>query len=198
MHNLTIRYFRVAIIVMILGSLLIQATGCSSGSGPVYFNPLMDFGAVKTVAILPFQNLSGNDKAADRVRDELMVRLLATEAIYVLPPGEVARGYSLAGVRNPSAPSIEEVKKLSNILKVDAVITGVLREYETVRAGQSSANLISLSLQMIETQTGQNVWTSSSTKGGVDIWDRLFGGGGQPMDTVTAEATRDLINKLFE
>lgn len=189
------RHFAICIVLV---SLTVLTGGCASGSGPVYVNPLMDFGAVKTVAIMPFQNLTNDDKAADRVRDDFMVRLLATEAIYVLPPGEVARGYSRAGVSNPSAPSIEEIKRLSDILKVDAIITGVLREYETVRSGQSSANLISLSIQLIETQTGQNVWTSSSTKGGIDIWDRLFGGGGEPMNTVTGEASEDLIDKLFE
>ena len=197
-RSLFIRYAWRAAIIISLGGLLTLSAGCASHSGPVHVNPNMDFGAVQTVAILPFANLTRNDHAAERVRDEFMVRLLATEAIYALPPGEVDRGLVRAGVSNRSAPSIEEVKKLANILKVDAVITGVLREYDSVRSGQSSANLISLSIQMIETQTGQNVWTSSSTKGGIDIWDRLFGGGGEPMNTVTAEASEDLIDKLFE
>jgi hypothetical protein len=50
---------------------------------------------------------------------------------------------------------------------------------------------------MLETQTGKIVWSASSTRGGVDASDRLFGGGGQPMDQVTADAVRDLLDKLY-
>ncbi len=179
-------------------SLLVLSSGCAPKAGSVYFNPNMDFGAVQTVAVLPFMNLTNDDKAADRVRDELMNQLLATEALYVLPPGEVARGVSRAGVVDPAAPSVEEIKQLGNILKVDAVITGVLREYGTVRSGNTSANVVSISLQMIETQTGVNVWSATSTKGGITAADRLFGGGGEPMNDVTYAVIAELIDKLFQ
>jgi hypothetical protein len=55
-----------------------------------------------------------------------------------------------------------------------------------------------MSLQMIEAETGRVVWTASTTKGGITFLDRLFGGGGQPMDIVTVRAVNDLINKLFK
>ena len=60
------------------------------------------------------------------------------------------------------------------------------------------ANIISVSLQMIETQTGKVVWTDSSTRGGISIWDRLFGGGGKPMNKVTEKAVNDLIYRLLK
>jgi hypothetical protein len=84
------------------------------------------------------------------------------------------------------------------MIKVQAVITGVLKEYGEVRSGATSANIISVSLQMMEAQTGKVVWSASSTKGGISIWDRLLGGGGQPMDKITQKAVDDLINKLFK
>jgi hypothetical protein len=51
---------------------------------------------------------------------------------------------------------------------------------------------------MIESQTGKVVWTASSTRGGVNIWDRLFGGGGKPMNKVTEKAVDDLIYALLK
>jgi hypothetical protein len=122
---------------------------------------------------------------------------LATGAIYVLPPGEVARGISRSEINTPMTPSPEEVVKLGGIIKVQAVLTGVVKEYGEVRSGTTSANIISLSIQMIETQTGKVVWTASSTKGGITIWDRLFGAEGKAMNIVTEKAVDDLINKLF-
>jgi hypothetical protein len=89
------------------------------------------------------------------------------------------------------------VINLGKVLNVQAVITGVLKEYGEVRSGNSSANVISLSVQMVETQTGKVVWSASSTQGGVGFGDRLLGGGGDPMNKVTEDAVGDLLNKLF-
>lgn len=124
--------------------------------------------------------------------------LLATGAIYVVPAGEVVRGISRVGIANPAAPSPEDITKLAGIIKVDAVVTGVVREYGEVRSGSSGANIISLSLQMIETQTGRIVWTASATKGGIGMSERLLGGGGEPMNKITEQAVNELIDKLFQ
>jgi len=169
----------------------------SSPTDNTYYNPNMDFGAVKTVAVMPFKNLSNDKSAAGRVRDVFITMLLSTGEMYVLPPGEVARGAIRAGITTPTSPATEEIIKLAAITKVNAVITGVIREYGEVRSGSTSANIISLSFQMIETQSGQVVWNASSTKGGITMKDRLLGGGGKPMNEITEIAVNDIINTLF-
>jgi len=181
---------------IIASFLLILVAGCASDD--VYFEPNMDFGSLRTVAVLPFTNLTGAEEAAERVRDTFMGMLLATGALYVLPPGEVARGMSKLGRFSAEGPSSEQIKQLSTILDVEGVITGVVREYGTVRSGSTSANIVSISLQLIDVSSGIVVWSASSTKGGVGILDRLIGGGGDPMDTVTVKAINDLLDKLFE
>jgi hypothetical protein len=180
----------------VLACLLIVFGGC--GTEGVYFEPNMDFSSLQNVAVVPFQNLTDSDDAAERVRDTFMGMLLATEAVYVVPAGEVARGIERIGQIPREGPSTEQVKKLSGILKVEAVITGVLREYGAVRSGATSANVVSLSVQMLEVSTGQVVWSASSTKGGITVLDRLFGGGGEAMNEVTEEVVGDLLDKLFE
>lgn len=192
--TMTQKWFR----IFILGLIIAVQSGCAQNSGSTYKNRLMSFGAIQSVAVLPFQNLTTDDDAAARARDTFMGMLLATEAIYVLPPGEVERGIERASLRNPSAPNIEKVKALGEILQVEGVITGVLREYGEVRSGQTQANLISLSLQMLEVETGTIIWSSDSTKGGIGVNERLFGGGGAPMNRVTKEAVDDLLDQLFE
>jgi polysaccharide biosynthesis protein PelC len=170
--------------------------GCA-GSGVRYHNPLMDFGAVQRVAVLPFANLTREAAAGERVRDVFTTMLLATGAMYVIPPGEVFRGLSRSNPADPARPSPEDVKRLAGIVGVDAVITGVVREYGAVRSGQTAANVVSVSLQMIEAQTGTVVWTAETTKGGITVRDRLFGARGEPMNTVTQKAVDDLLDKLF-
>jgi hypothetical protein len=179
--------------------ILVLSTSCApTVTGSVYRDPNMDFGAIQAVAVLPFQNLSRDNLAADRVRDVFINGLLSTGALYVLPVGEVARGAARAEMPTPATPSPEEVVKLTANLKVQAVIAGVVKEYGEVRSGSSSSTIISISVQMLEGQTGKTVWTATSTKGGIDTWDRLFGGGGRPMNDVTRDAVNDVISKLFK
>lgn len=183
--------------LLVCGALLLMV-GCASSNVDTYVDPMMDFGAIQTVAVMPFNNLTKDDMASARVRDNFIGTLLATQAVYVLPTGEVARGISRVGMANPTDPSIDDVVNLSNILKVDAIFLGTLKEYGEVRSGSTTANVISLSLKLIETETGRVVWTASSTVGGIGTMDRLFGGGGEAMNEVTQAAVDDLINKLFE
>jgi hypothetical protein len=171
-------------------------SACATGS--IYRDPNMDFGAIQTIGVTPFLNLTRDNIAGERVRDVFINKLLSTGAVYVLPIGEVARGIARAEIQNPAAPSQEEVVRLSGLIKAQAVVTGAVKEYGEVRSSTSSANIISISLQMMEGTTGKVVWTASTTKGGISIWDRLLGGGGRPMNDITDKAVDDLINKLFK
>jgi polysaccharide biosynthesis protein PelC len=184
-------------IVCVLWCLAIAAPVCSAQVTDVYRDPRMDFGVVQTVAVVPFANLTRDQVVAERVRDVFINRLLSTEAVYVLPVGEVARGIAKMDIMNPTAPAPEDVVKLGAFLKVGAIITGVVREYGEVRSGSSSANIISMSIQLIETGTGKVVWSASSTKGGISVWNRMFGGGGQPLNKVTEQAIDALFDKLL-
>lgn len=177
---------------------LFLLTGCGVfGSGANYHDKIMDFASIQTVAVMPMMNLTRDPSVSERVRDSLATRLLATEAFYVLPHGEVMRGVNRAKIETPESPSIEEVIKFGGIVNADAIITGVIREYGELKAGSSAANVISLSLHLQETETGLVIWTAETTKGGVGIFSRLFGGGGQPMDGITRDAVDDLLDKLF-
>jgi TolB-like protein len=188
-NNMIVRYVTLFVLCVFFA-------GCPS-SGRYYVDPNMDFGAIKTVAIMPFENLASEKTAGDRVRDVFTNILLSSGEIYALPPGEVARAALRAGISTPSTPSIEEIIKLGAITKVNAVITGVVREYGEVRSGGATANIVSFSLQMIEVQSGKIIWSADSTKGGIGAKDRLLGGGGNPLNDVTEEAVNDILNKYF-
>ncbi|WP_224981140.1 GNA1162 family protein [Geomonas agri] len=181
-----------------LAGLLMMVLGGCATTGDTFRDATMDFGSIKTVAVMPFGNLTRDQLASERVRDVFTTSLMATGAIYSLPVGEVARAIGSIGLTNVATPSSEDVVKLAKALKADAVITGIVREYGDVRSGNASADVISLSLQMAEGQTGRVVWSASTAKGGIGITEKLFGGGGKPLNDVTEKAVNDLINKMFE
>jgi hypothetical protein len=197
----TLREKSMKIVPRLVGSalwlLLVTAPICSAQVTDVYRDPNMDFGLIQTVVVMPFTNLTREPVVADRVRDVFINRLLSTGAVYVLPIGEVARGVAKVGIEGPTSPTPEDVVKLGAFLKSDAIITGVVREYGEVRSGTTSANVISISIQLVEAATGKVVWSASSTKGGIGVMARLFGGGGQPLNKVTEEAVDALFDKLL-
>ena len=193
--------FRINFAAIICAGMLISMItlqGCASRSADVFRDPNMDFGSVRTVAVMPFNNFGKDTQGGDRVRDVFVTSLLATGSIYVIPVGEMWRAITGANVSNPSAPASAEVIRLCRSLNADAIITGTIKEYGELRSASSSANVISMSLQLIEGQTGKIIWSAATTVGGVGVSERLLGGGGQPMDTITEKAVHDLINKLFE
>lgn len=182
----------------ILIYILVAMVACSSyGISENYHDPEMDFAALRTIAVMPFANLTNNKQAGQRVRDTFMTSLMATGVVYVIPAGEIDRGVIRTKLANPISPSGEDIAKLSSLIKADAVVTGVVREFDIVRSGQASAGAISMSMQMIESKSRKVVWTAATTKGGISVWDRLFGGGGRPMNEITEQAVNDIINKLF-
>src|SRR5512135_3596673 len=190
------RVMRVAICTVVV--LIAMFSACASNQLNVWHDETMDFGSVKVLAVMPFANLSQIQQAGARVRDSFMNRLIATGAVYVLPPGEVARGITRAGIADPTAPSQEEAVKLCNLVKADGMITGVLKEYGEVRSGTAVGSIIALSVSMFEGQTGKIVWTASAQEGGISMKDRLLGPSGKPMNEVTEQAVDDIINKLFQ
>jgi hypothetical protein len=173
--------------------------GCSAhGKGQRFQDRNMDFGAVRTIVVMPFGNLSRDNLAADRVRDVFGSMLLATGAVYVVPSGEVSRYIAKAGVVQPTTPSVEDVVKLGTMLKADAILTGVVKEYGEVRSGNTSGNIVSMSVQLQETATGKVVFAGACTRGGISFKDRLIGGGGEPLNDVTESAVDDLLGKMFK
>ena len=89
--------------------------------------------------------------------------------------------------------------KLCQMLKVDAVITGVLNEYGEVRTSSATAHVVALSLQMQEASTAKVVWAGTSSKGGVGWGARLLGStGGRPRPHVTEQVVDDLLDQLFK
>jgi hypothetical protein len=139
--------------------LFLVLQGCASSKLKVVFrDPKMDFGTVQAVAVMPFTNLTRETMAGERIRDTFMTMLQATGAVYVIPPGEVGRGVSRLSIERPASPTAEDVTKFARNVNADAVFTGTVTEYGEVRSGTSTANVISVSMQMMEAQTGRVVW----------------------------------------
>jgi len=181
-------------------AIMLLAAGCAGhrGAQATFHDANMDFGLIQSVAVMPFENLSNAQHAGETSRDVFMTLLQAKVDLYVIPPGEILRAISRVQPDSARLPTSEEVVKLAQNLEADVIITGTVLEYGQVRSGSASSNVCSLSIKMLEGQTGRVVWSASSTRGGVSAGDRLVGSGGKPMNVVITKAAEDLVDRLFQ
>jgi polysaccharide biosynthesis protein PelC len=176
---------RGALVVLIIA-------GCAGSTR--YVNPTADFSAVKTVAVLPFENLSGDKVSSERVQRVFLTELLVLNTFQVVEPGQTSFGIRHANV-DLSALTAEDIKKLGKELKADALFTGTVIECVD-RAGSAEGSRLSLQLRLVEVETGQTLWSSSNTRKGATFGLRMFGFAAKPSTTVAQELIRDELHGL--
>lgn len=169
---------------------------CASGNagGALYVHPYSDLSAYEQIAVLPLDNLAIDRAAGDRVRDILVVELSAQGLYDVVDTGEVNRVLRIEGFTDTSGLGPEQIKQIGDALEVQALFLGSVIEYRERRSGTITAPDVSLSLRLIDVETGIVTWSVSDARTGVSMSTRLFGVGEQSM----SEATRDLIRRMID
>lgn len=143
--------------------------------------------------MLPIENLTQEPTASEKVRQLLIIELLSSGSVEVVDVGEVSRGIRAASIANAVSPGNEDVRKLGEELKVQALLAGTVQEFSRQRISGAPSTSVSLAFRMIETDTGEVIWSTSVSKSGVGAMARLFGVGG---DSAT-ERAHELIKKAL-
>jgi curli biogenesis system outer membrane secretion channel CsgG len=170
----------------------------SDGGGAVYLHPNADLGRFRDVAVLPLENLSSDRYAADRVREVLVVELLASGAFDVTEQGEVNRVLRQLNVGLITELGPEQIAAIGGELGVEGLLLGSVMEFRERRTGTFTAPEISLSLRMVDVETGLVVWLVSDARTGLSLSTRLFGVGEATQTEVVRDLVRQLIDELFE
>jgi curli biogenesis system outer membrane secretion channel CsgG len=171
-------------------------SGCKTSGR--YVHPSADLGAVKTVAVLPFENLVSDKLAADRVQKIFFTVLLESGAFEVMEPGHVLQAVRRAQM-DPGALTIDDIKKLGQTLKVQALFLGSVIEYDDGRMGGGvAAPRVKLHLRMVDTETATTLWSATPSQSGMSASGRLLGIGGDPASQVADDLIRSEIGKLVK
>lgn len=152
-----------------IGIALVAAlsVGCTSTTVK-YINPTADFSYITKVALLPFNNMSSDNYAGEKIRSILTVQLLAKKKFDLVEQGEARKVVSQVlraqGVQEGDSVryDTDAIKLIGEKLGVQAVIIGGVNAFP----GQGTASVASISLKMIDTSSGVVLWQVITTAKG--------------------------------
>lgn len=184
-----------------MGLLLLPALagvndGCSS-SGTSYVNPNVDFGYMQRAAVLPFQNLTSDDIADERMHSIFLMEILKEDVLDIVDSRETVSVMRGMGLSPGSSLTPEQVVALGDKLVVDALFFGTVEEYGYSRGDRRRGPEITAVFGMIETETGAVVWRSQVHATGSSFLKRLFGGGAADLFDVSRDTVRKALRTLL-
>jgi len=181
--------------ITVLGFILLM--GCRSGP-TVYIHPNADFSVIKKVAVLPFENLTQDRFAGDKVQKIFTTEFLSLGAFEVAEPGQVLRVLANERIENVSALSAPEIKKVGEGLGAQALIFGSVVDFGSTQVGANPSPEVTVQLRLVETQSGITLWSVSHTRSGVKIPVRLFGIGGETPTQAVKKMMRQEVNTILK
>jgi curli biogenesis system outer membrane secretion channel CsgG len=124
------------------------------------------------MAILPFDNLSDDQGAGKTMENLALVEFLKRTPAKIVDPGEVSAALLQERVRLATSIPKETIRSLGANLGVDLFLVGIVHEYGMQRAsgagGSGDIPVVSLTLRILDAETGDIVWAISSARRGND------------------------------
>jgi len=168
--------------------------GCAGSHRTVFLHPEYNFGAIERIAVIPFNNLSKDQGMGEYMSRLFVTELLATHAFDVVETGEVVHALTEAGKTRSAELSTEEIKDLAAKLGVQAFVFGAVGESSAARSGNATSHVVSLQIDMVETELGVAVWSASIQSSGPGFISRLLGIGEQ----TRSDAARKVVKKAVK
>ncbi len=168
--------------------------GCASkNAAHSFLREEVDLGYVQRIAVLPFENNTKEEYAAERTRDLTITQVLSQKIFDVVDKGQTDSVLHEEAI-DPGKPIDNlTLKRLGQRLNVQAFLMGSIDHIDASRVGGASFPEISLTFRLIDSKNALLLWQASGHGSGYSTLDRLFGL--NPKDTF--QVTMDLIDNLL-
>lgn len=180
------------------GAALAILSRCASTPTTKYLHPNADLTAIKKVAVLPFENLSQERSAGDKVQKLFLTELLSLETFDVVEPGQVTKLLKTERIESIDSLGPPELKKLGEALKVQGLFLGSVVDYADNRSGSTPAPDVTIQLRLVEVQSGVTIWSASRTRSGATTSAKLFGVGGQSLTQAARQLIKEELSTLMK
>ena len=179
-------------LLAVLAALL--AAGCATT--PHYTNKRADLSSMRRVAVLPFDNVSEERLAGEKVQRIFIAELLESGAFDVVEPGRVVRVLRDEKIDSPSTMSPEDVQRVGKALGAEGIVLGTVLELSEPRGAQGLAPSVTVQLKLVETATGTTVWSATRQRNGATFGSRFLGLTPSSSTEVVGTVLRDAIHTI--
>jgi len=193
-----LRPLRVTCGLVTLLAVTLLLTGCSTMGPTVFLHQEYNFAYVERVAVVPFENLSNDQGAGARLTHLFMTELLSAEVFDIVEPGEVVKVLGKYSLPRTDLITVDQAKELGKSLNVQALIIGTVNESTENRASGGPATVVTLDVRMIETETGETIWSATNTEGSRTFLSSLFGTEQRSYSEVARRCVRKIIDTLID
>jgi len=176
-------------------ALLVLAACAAPGQQHYYVRKEVDFSYIKRVAVLPFENLSADKTAGEKVRKMMACEMLASGLVDVAPLGETTAAFERLRLESPGALKAEDAKALCQALGVQSLVYGTIAHHEEVKAGALSVPEVAITFNMMD-ESGTTIWSDNVVVSGGSFWSNYLGGKGESVTEVSLRAIRTALGTL--
>lgn len=176
--------------------LLFLVSGCASGSSVQFVRQDVDYSDFKRIAVLPFESLTSDEYAGEKIRKTVITELLS-RGVDVVEPGEVTRVLIEQRVKSLSSVKIKDLQDVAKTLGVGALMMGSVGAYGISKGISASYSEVSINLRLVEASSGNIIWSVCQTSGGPSFWTRHFGAEGASLSDTANEVVEEAIDTLF-
>lgn len=174
-------------------------TGCSLsffGKSKAFVRENVDFGFVKKISVLPVENNSKDEFAPELVRDITITRILAMKLFDVTDKGQVDSFLREEAI-DPGKPlDTPTIKRLGQKLGVQGLLLTTLDIAADSRKGTMNYPEMSVTLRLVEVETGLVIWQAGGHQSGDSFLRRLFGLSGRDKYQVTVSLVEDVLQTI--
>ena len=147
--------------------------------------------AASRVAVLPFENLSGREKAAEKLTDYFVSIMAGHNRFESIEFGQLYEIMRIYRIRSTSTLTDEQIDSLAVKLDLDYILAGSALEYEEFDNNYlGKVPQVSFNCKLIDCDSKQTVWVASSNGRG-DKGEIAFGIG-------TVKSADNLARKMVE
>lgn len=180
------------IVGVFLIALVLLVTGCS-GKGGIrsYMRENVSLAHIERIAVLPFEG-SAN---APRIREFTMTQVLSTGMFDVVDKGRVDSFLAQEAITPGMPLDAPTLRRLGQIVNVQAFMLGSVEQVTEAR-GSAQFSEITMTLRLIDAETGTLLWQASGLGSGYSLADRLFGMSPKDNFQVTMGLLRRLLSTM--
>ncbi len=149
---------------------------------------------VKSVAILPLENLSDNPAADEIIRDYIKRELTGKGWVLIARDADIESFLAKRRIRYTGAITRLAVREMGKRLGVDAVVVGSILYYTKIR----DKIIVGVALRVLSTADGSILWAENITYTGKDF-EGLFGlGVVKSLDVLADMVVRDIVGSMAD